>query len=181
MKTLAILGLVAVSFGCSGPTSPTPDTASTASSTAHLVDGSGRTVGKATLSETRDGVRVIVDVAGLPPGDKAVHIHEVGHCEAPSFDSAKAHFNPTGKEHGLANPRGPHGGDLPNISIDASGQGRLDVTTNQITLRQGPASLFDADGSALIIHAAPDDMRSVPAGNSGSRIACGAIASAARG
>jgi Cu-Zn family superoxide dismutase len=122
-------------------------------------------VGQATLTEARGGARVVVDVVGLPPGAKGFHVHEVGRCEPPSFESASGHFNPTGKEHATANPRGPHAGDLPNITIDASGAGHLDVTTDRITLRPGPPSVFDAGGSAIIARRS-DDMRSDPAGNS---------------
>ena len=76
--------------------------------------------------------------------------------------SAGAHFNPTKAEHGTENPRGPHAGDLPNITVDATGQGHLEVTASRVTLERGPASLFGADGSALVVHAGPDDMRADP-------------------
>jgi Cu-Zn family superoxide dismutase len=90
--------------------------------------------------------------------------------------SAGAHFNPKKAEHGTANPRGPHAGDLPNITVDATGQGHLEVTNPLVTLEQGPTSLFTANGTALVLHEGPDDMRTDPAGNSGARIACGVIA-----
>ena len=126
--------------------------------------------------KTGAGVRILLDVTGLPPGDKAVHIHEVGQCDPPSFESAGGHFNPTGAQHGTANPRGPHAGDLPNITVDASGRGHLEVTTKRVSLEKGAASLFDANGSALVVHANADDMRTDPAGESGARLACGLIA-----
>jgi Cu-Zn family superoxide dismutase len=145
------------------------------SAAAHLKDASGRTVGTAVLLQEGAEVRILLDLSGLTPGDKAVHIHEVGLCDPPSFESAQGHFNPTGAEHGTANPRGPHAGDLPNITIGAGGRGHLEVTTKRITLQKGSTSLFDADGSALIVHANADDTRSDPAGNSGPRLACGVI------
>jgi superoxide dismutase, Cu-Zn family len=190
-KVETLLGTVLLlSLACSGPTAPGPDAGSAgsatpsfaaASATANLKDGTGRTVGRATLSEAGGSVRVVVDVEGLPPGEKALHIHEVGRCQPPSFESAQAHFNPLAEEHGTANPRGPHAGDLPNIAIDASGRGHLEITTTRVSLSPGPMSVFDRDGSAMIIHAAPDDMRSDPGGNSGARIACGDIVRDSRG
>ena len=132
-------------------------------------------VGTAVLTQEGGGVRLLLTVAGLPPGDKGVHIHAVGRCEPPSFESAAGHFNPTNAEHGTANPRGPHAGDLPNLSVDATGWGHLEVTAKQITLDKGASSLFDADGSALVIHAGPDDLHTDPTGNSGARLACGVI------
>jgi len=114
-------------------------------------------------------------VKGLPPGTKAVHIHDVGQCTPPSFESAGPHFNPTKAQHGLENRKGPHAGDLPNMTVNDTGQGHLEVTNSRVTLKAGPTSLFDENGSALVVHEGPDDMRSEPAGNSGARIACGVI------
>jgi len=143
---------------------------------ARLTDASGNAVGHAVLSQFGGGVRILVDVTGLPAGDKAVHLHEVGRCEPPSFESAGAHVNPTGAEHGRANKKGPHAGDLPDIAVDASGRGHLEATARRVNLeKKGPATLLDADGSALVIHERADDHRTDPAGNSGARIACGVI------
>jgi len=152
-----------------GVTSPLPAAGVT------LRDSSGRVVGSAVLLQRGGGVRILVDLKGVTPGTKAVHIHEVGRCDPPSFESAGAHFNPTKAEHGTANPRGPHAGDLPNITVDATGQGHLEVTASRVTLERGRASLFGADGSALVVHAGPDDMRTDLEGNSGVRVACGVI------
>jgi Cu-Zn family superoxide dismutase len=149
--------------------------------TAVLRNAQGAVVAQATFTQTPAGVRLVVDARGLPPGDKGIHIHEVGRCEPPAFTSAGGHFNPGRRQHGLENPAGPHAGDLPNLHIDAQGTGRLETTTDRVTLGSGPTSLFDADGSALVIHAAPDDHRTDPAGNSGARIACGVITRAAAG
>jgi Cu-Zn family superoxide dismutase len=96
-------------------------------------------------------------------------------CEPPAFTSAGGHVNPGGRQHGLQNPRGPHAGDLPNIRIEADGSGRLESLNDRITLGAGPTSLFDGDGSALVIHAAADDLQTDPTGNSGGRLACGVI------
>jgi Cu-Zn family superoxide dismutase len=143
--------------------------------TADLKDATGMDVGTTTFTQVGNNVRVVLAVRGLPPGVKGVHLHAVGKCEAPQFASAGAHFNPNGKEHGSLNPQGAHAGDLPNITITADGTGRLETTTDGITLGTGPTSLFDADGSAIVVHAAPDDFKTDPTGNSGARIACGIV------
>lgn len=153
------------------PVTPAPPAAGV-----DLKDADGRVVGRAVfLQEWWRGVRLIVDVKGVPPGVKGIHIHSVGRCDPPSFESAGPHFNPTQAQHGAQNPRGPHAGDLPNITVDASGQGHLEITELRVTLEKGSTSLFDADGSSLVLHADPDDLRTDPAGNSGKRIACGVI------
>ena len=121
------------------------------------------------------GVRILIDLTGVAPGTKAVHILEVGRCDPPSFESAGAHFNPTKAQHGTANPRGPHAGDLPNVTVEATGRGHLELTATRVTLEKGSTSLFGADGSALVVHESADDLRTDPAGNSGARIACGVI------
>jgi superoxide dismutase, Cu-Zn family len=170
MRTCKALVVLLVLTGCG--TSPTPGISA---GTAQLKDGAGRAVGTASLSESQGRVAVVVEVAGLQPGPKALHIHQVGRCESPSFESAGQHFNPGGAQHGAANPRGPHAGDRPNITIDETGRGRLEVLVERFSIRAGPDSLFDADGSAIVIHAAPDDMNTDPSGNSGARIACGPL------
>lgn len=147
----------------------------TASATAELRDAGGRKVATARLTEVSGGVRIVIDAAGLPPGPKGVHVHEVGDCAPPAFQSAGGHFNPQRRQHGVLNPQGPHAGDLPNITIAADGTGRLETLTGRITLQPGPSSVFDVDGSTIVIHAGPDDFRTDPAGNSGARIACGII------
>jgi Cu-Zn family superoxide dismutase len=152
-----------------GVTSPPPAAGAT------LRDSTGRVVGSAVLLQESDGVRILLDVKGLAPGVKGVHIHEAGRCEPPSFGSAGGHLNPTKAEHGTDNPRGPHAGDLPNITVDATGLGHLEVTNSRVSLEPGPNTLFNANGAALVVHEGPDDMRTDPAGNSGPRIACGVI------
>ena len=142
---------------------------------ANLKDSTGHIVGSAVFLEQDDGVRILLDVKGLPPGIKGVHIHAAARCEPPTFESAGPHFNPTKAEHGSANPKGPHAGDLPNITVDETGQGHLEVTNSRVNLRQGPASLFEGTGTSLVVHEGPDDLRTDPAGNSGTRLACGPV------
>lgn len=140
---------------------------------ADIKDAQGKSVGNANFRETKNGLVIIVNARGLPEGLHAVHIHSIGKCEGPAFTSAGGHFNPLGKKHGLSNPDGPHAGDLPDMYVD--GDGRYEALRKSMTLGPGETSLFDSDGSAIVIHAAADDNRTDPAGNSGDRIACGVI------
>jgi superoxide dismutase, Cu-Zn family len=143
---------------------------------ADLKDKDGKQVGAATLIQTPEGVRIAITGYRLPPGPKGLHIHAVGTCQPPEFTTAGAHFNPTGKKHGTQAPDGPHAGDLPNLVVAANGEGGIDVVNKLVTLGPGPNSLLGANGTSIIIHAAADDMKTDPTGNSGGRIACGVIA-----
>ena len=147
---------------------------------AQLMSSSGQSVGTANFTASGQAVVLSVQVRGLPPGPHGIHIHAVGRCDGPAFTSAGAHFNPAGRTHGLNNAQGPHAGDLPTLLLAADGSGSLTTTNALISLADGVAnSLFDADGSALVIHAANDDQMTDPTGNSGDRIACGVITRAA--
>ena len=146
-----------------------------AQASAELRDPNGQVVGSATFAQEAGGVRVSAQVRNLPPGPHGIHVHAVGRCDPPDFMSAGGHFNPTARQHGLRNPQGPHAGDLPNLTIAANGTGAFQAVNALITLAPGTNSLFDADGSALVIHADPDDEVTDPTGNSGGRIACALI------
>jgi Cu-Zn family superoxide dismutase len=144
--------------------------------TASLKDATGKDVGQVQLIQTPHGVLLKLSVKGLPAGEHAVHIHAVGKCEPPSFTSAGGHFNPGGKKHGIEAAEGEHAGDMPNLHIPASGELAVEVANSMITLVKGqPHSVFDTDGSTIIVHAGADDYKTDPAGNSGDRIACGVI------
>lgn len=141
-----------------------------------MLNSEGKETGKATLKETKEGVKIHLQAEGLEPGTKAIHVHETGVCEAPDFTSAGAHFNPGGKEHGFQNPKGFHAGDLPNIEVDGDGTVNIVITAPNLTLKPGEKnSLLDEDGSALVIHEKADDYKTDPAGNAGDRIVCGVI------
>jgi superoxide dismutase, Cu-Zn family len=142
---------------------------------ADIKNAEGKTIGTASLRGTKDGVLLTVNVNGLPEGLHAVHVHSVGKCEGPAFTSAGPHFNPLNKKHGLENPAGPHAGDLPDIYVEKNGVGRYEVLLDRITLGSGETSIFDADGSAIVIHVTADDNVTDPTGDSGDRIACGVI------
>lgn len=143
--------------------------------TADLRNAAGDRAGRVRVWEDADGVRILARVRDLPPGQHGIHLHAVGKCDPPDFATAGGHFNPAGKQHGLKNPAGSHAGDLPNLEVAADGRGGLNYVTRLVTLGSGPTSLFGPDGSALVIHASPDDEVTDPSGNSGGRIACGII------
>lgn len=165
MRYWALVGILAA--GCQGQSIRT--------ARAELMDSTGRIVGRASIVEGDEGVRIQLSAHGLPPGTHAFHIHESAACQPPGFQTAGGHFNPYGRKHGLQNPEGPHAGDLPNIEVGADGTVVVDVVAPHVTLGQGANSLFNPGGTSLMIHAGPDDGVTDPAGNAGARIACGAI------
>lgn len=140
-----------------------------------LKDGSGKKVGMAKITKLKTGVTVHLEVEGLSPGDHAVHFHEKGVCTGPDFKSAGGHFNPTHKEHGFDSPAGHHLGDMRNFTVGADGKAVVDVKDESVNLGKGVSSLYQVGGTALVIHAKPDDYKSQPAGNAGDRVACGEI------
>ena len=136
-----------------------------------LVNASGQTIGTVRAWQTAGGVTFRVNASGLPHGVHGVHVHAVGKCDPPDFASAGPHWNPAGKKHGMSNPAGPHAGDLPNVVVAANGVLGATLVLSAATM----ASLVDADGAALVIHAAADDNITDPSGNSGVRIACAVL------
>ena len=142
---------------------------------ADLLNAKGSPVGTAVFTERRGGVELDLKVSGLTPGLHGFHIHNVGRCDAPDFTSAGPHFNPEGKQHGWDNPQGHHAGDLRNLEVGPDGKAHVNVLIPGVTLGEGPDSLFHEGGTALVIHAKPDDGKTDPAGNAGARVACGVI------
>lgn len=137
-----------------------------------LVNTAGQAIGAVTASQTSGGVTLAISASALPHGLHGVHVHAVGRCDPPSFETALPHWNPAGRQHGFNNPQGSHAGDLPNITASSGGVARETLVLSGASL----ATLADADGSALIIHASADDYSTDPSGDSGSRIACAVLA-----
>ena len=163
----------------SAPQTSTPQTstpqASAQQASASFIDGQGKDIGSAKLTQTPNGVLVELDLRGLPPGEHAFHVHEKGSCDAGGkFASAGGHFA-LGHKHGFMTEGGPHPGDMPNQFVGSDGALRAQVFNAGVTLGSGPSSLFGPDGTALVFHAGKDDYSSQPAGNSGDRIACAVI------
>lgn len=139
---------------------------------ASIVDRTGKAVGTARLYSLSEEVTINVALENMPAGTHAVHLHTSGNCSAADFTSAGGHLNPGGNEHGTLNPRGAHLGDLPNLDVGADGSGTMSMALRG-TRANVLAQIFDADGTALVVHEGKDDYRSDPAGDAGSRIACG--------
>ncbi len=137
--------------------------------TAVLKDAQGNEVGTVTATGNGEMLMISVNAMDMPEGEHGAHIHTTGDCSASDFTSAGGHWNPTDVNHGTQSEEpNPHAGDLPNLSIGADGTGTLEGTSTGTF-----SGLMDADGSAFVIHADPDDYKSQPSGDAGARIACG--------
>jgi Cu-Zn family superoxide dismutase len=161
--------LLMAASAASAPSPPPP-----APSPIEIRKADGSLAARAMVWQNHASVEVRVQAAGLPAGHYGVHVHAVGRCDGPAFATAGPHWNPTARQHGSLNPAGHHLGDLPNLDVDESGHGRLEFAITGASL-SGAGGIFDADGAALVIHAAADDYRTDPSGNSGARIACGVL------
>lgn len=143
---------------------------------AKFVNLDGKTIGAVRLTDTPNGVLIGGQLANLPSGGHGFHIHETGQCDvSDGFESAGGHFAPRGQSHGFMDAAGPHAGDLPNQFVSGEGALHLEVFSPAVTLGPGENSLFDADGSAIVIHGNEDDHTSQPSGDAGSRVACAVV------
>ncbi len=181
----AIAAIVAVA-GCTPADNRAADTLATdgasaaataaapATFSAEVRDARGVTLGSLAVTEGEGGVSLSGMLHGVAPGEHAIHIHTAGSCEGPDFASAGDHWNPENREHGTDNPKGPHAGDLSNLTVGADSM----ATIQQVTpggMLQGENGVMDADGAAVVVHQGADDYRTDPSGNSGDRIACGVL------
>ena len=174
-----LLSGVAVALACAplaggAPANPPAggEPAKAARAAADLAPTQGSTVaGRVVFSADKGGVRVVADITGLTPGVHGFHIHDKGDCSAPDATSAGGHFNPGAKPHGAPGAGEHHSGDLGNITADADGKAHLDAVFSFLMLA-GSDSIV---GRGLIVHAAPDDLKTQPTGNAGGRVACGVI------
>lgn len=146
--------------------------------TAMLKDGKGADIGTVTLTDAPKGVLVRVEASGLTPGWHGIHFHEKGDCSDAGFKLSGGHVHNMGPSvHGLLNPKATDQGDLPNIHADADGKAMAELFSPfaSLTAAKGRANLLDADGSAIVIHASPDDYTTQPIGGAGARVACAVV------
>ena len=171
MRNAIALMCLAVLVAC-GRDEPGETAAAPAIDSAVAINNAqGQPLGSVQLRDTVGGVTFHGTITGLKPGNHGFHVHDVGRCDPPSFESAGPHWNPTNKQHGRQNPAGWHTGDLANAGATEDGVAQIHQTVEGATI----AALLEGDGSALVVHADPDDNKTDPSGNSGDRIACGVI------
>ncbi|MDT8438216.1 MAG: superoxide dismutase family protein [Wenzhouxiangellaceae bacterium] len=143
-----------------------------------FINNAGDEVGSLNLTQGPHGLIVRIELDGLPPGPKAIHIHHTGTCEdhAAGFKASGGHVNPDASQHGLLNPDGPGAGDFPNFYVHDNGYAWAEMFNARLSLDGsiGPA-LLDENGSAMVIHENVDDHMTQPIGGAGARIACAVI------
>lgn len=145
---------------------------------ARLLDRDGKAIGTVALTQAGGGTLIRLELEGLKPGPKAIHIHGSGTCDdhCDGFQASGGHVNPDGRAHGLLNPDGPDAGDLPNFMVHADGTAWVEFYSTRASLDGSfGAQLMDDDGAAFVIHENPDDHLTQPIGGAGARIACGVI------
>ena len=169
--SLAVLSLMACQ---QEERTPEPEKNVGAKATAEIVGMDNQAMGVVTLTQGPQGVLVSADLRGLSPGGHGFHIHAVGSC-SPDFSAAGGHFGPGDESHGFMHSTDMHAGDLPNVYAHADGTARADMFTDDVTLAANDRrSLFDSDGSVMVVHENPDAYGE-DSGTAGARIACGVI------
>ncbi len=171
MTRIVVVVAVILGSACAGKSEPA---AVAPTRTASMVDSAGRSTGSVSVLESSRGPLLVLKLQGVPPGTHGFHIHAVGTCTPPGFESAGPHLNPDNRKHGERNPAGPHAGDLPNVRARADSS----VDTTLVlprSLLTAAALGAGAPPRALVLHAKADDMRTDPSGNSGGRIVCGVL------
>lgn len=170
MITFAVTAVLSLALQAAAP-APKPV------ATAELKDPAGKTFGTATLFEGPGGVLMKIEATGVPSGWHGVHFHEKGACTGPDFASAGSHIKAGEHTHGLLSSKGHEAGDLPNLFADGHGAVQASLWSDGVSIKGagGRPALLDADGSAVVIHAAPDDQVTQPTGGSGARILCGVV------
>lgn len=174
MHRLSLLAVLSIATACASP-GARQDIRSIEGADGAVRDSAGRQVAQAGVMQDGPDLKVGLHVMTMRPGHYAVHLHDIGRCDPPGFESAGPHWNPYLREHGRDNPRGQHLGDLPNLEVGANGMGEVRFTIPDARLNGGAHALQDGNGFAIVIHAAPDDYRTDPSGNSGARVACGVL------
>lgn len=191
LQRTLLSGIIASTMALAGGSALAADATPAASPAASPVAGAlsvtvstpnGKIVAYAEIREGTDGVAITVtnsSDSGLEPGTHGIHIHEVGSCDASGdtpYASAGGHFNPTDASHGAPDAEDSHAGDLGNLTVTDDGTINFEITTGKVTLDPvADNSLAGPRGSALVIHAGEDDLKTHPSGESGSREACGII------
>jgi Cu-Zn family superoxide dismutase len=175
MKASLWATTVVIVIGLAAPAFAQPE-----ASESKFINSEGKDVGTLHISHMASATIFLLNLHDMPPGVHGIHIHAVGTCTPPSFDSAGPHFNPGNSQHGSKNPKGPHAGDLQNITIPANGKLETSITLAGMLQLDGQGGMLDGDGASIVIHANADDYTTDPSGNSGPRIACAKIFMAAR-
>ena len=177
LKTVLLISYMCTLAACSPSTPPT--TKDTSLFERSILTATGDTLGTLSLKDLGEGgTEVTVTVSGLDgAGNHAMHFHEIGACEAPSFKSSGGHFNPMNMAHGKLSADGPHAGDMMNMEVGADGTGTLTIINERASIDgdHGLPALLDADGTALIIHERGDDYTTQPTGAAGGRIGCAVL------
>ncbi|TNE52751.1 MAG: superoxide dismutase family protein [Sphingomonadales bacterium] len=175
LRTIALsFAITAPLLACSGQEPASPPSARAEIAKGALIDGNGQELGHVSLDLIGEKLILATTGHGLEPGEKAFHLHMVGECDAPDFTSAGGHLNPLGRMHGRLNDAGAHLGDLPNIYVaeDGSFMAEAEISGDATTTLE---SIQDDDGTAVMIHAGPDDYITDPSGDAGSRVACAVL------